>query len=139
MRVSLLSSTVVSAGMEAPVLSGDHAFSTSMPRIKNAKNYFEVIILTEHIDNNFLFKMKKNNETKSIGFFFGLFENNREKCHVTEYSVHHTSLEQIFYKFEAERGKMKNNNLEEKDMSIEVDNNKKDEIVIDDDVYNSLI
>ena len=107
--------------------------------IKNAKNYFEVIILTEHIDNNFLFKMKKNNETKSIGFFFGLFENNREKCHVTEYSVHHTSLEQIFYKFEAERGKMKNNNLEEKDMSIEVDNNKKDEIVIDDDVYNSLI
>ncbi len=34
---------------------------------------------------------------------------------------------------------MKNNNLEVKDMSIEVDNNKKDEIVIDDDVYNSLI
>ena len=48
-------------------------------------------------------------------------------------------LEQIFYKFEAEKGKIENNNVEEKDMSIEVDNNKKGEIVIDDDVYNSLI
>jgi len=114
--------------------------------IKNAKNYFEIIILTEHIDNNFLFKMKKNNETKSIGFFFGLFENNRERCHVTEYSVHHTSLEQIFYKFEAEKGnhsKNNNNNEIEKgnenDINIKVSDNKKDEIIIDDDVYNNLL
>ena len=28
--------------------------------IKNARKYFEEIILVEHIDNNFLFKMKKN-------------------------------------------------------------------------------
>ena len=102
--------------------------------IRNAKQFFETIILTEHIDNNFLFKMKKNKETKSIGFFFGLFENNREKCHVTEYSVHHTSLEQIFYRFEEEKGK--NNN--EKDISLDVEN-KRDEIVINDDVYNNLI
>ena len=113
--------------------------------IKNAKNYFEIIILTEHIDNNFLFKMKKNNETKSIGFFFGLFEKNREKCHVTEYSVHHTSLEQIFYKFEMERGKVRNdnnNNINEengKDVTIDINGNQRDEIIIDDDIYNNLV
>ena len=110
--------------------------------IRNANNYFEKIILTEHIDNNFLFKMKKNKETKSIGFFFGLFENNREKCYVTEYSVHHTSLEQIFYKFEEEKGKNRTNKDEhsnQKDVSVEVDNNKRDEIIIDDDVYNLLL
>ena len=113
--------------------------------IKNAKNYFEIIILTEHIDNNFLFKMKKNNETKSIGFFFGLFEKNREKCHVTEYSVHHTSLEQIFYKFEMEKGKVRNdnnNNINEengKDVTIDINGNQRDEIIIDDDIYNNLV
>ena len=110
--------------------------------IKNAKNYFEKIILTEYIDNNFLFKMKKNNETKSIGFFFGLFENNREKCHVTEYSVHHTSLEQIFYKFENEKkgelNKEENNNDNNNDIRIEVEN-KRNEIIIDDDIYNNLL
>ena len=69
-----------------------------------------MIILTEHIDNNFLFKMKKNNDTKSIGFFFGLFESNKEKCFVTEYSIQQTSLEQIFNKFAANQGKSNNIN-----------------------------
>ena len=88
----------------------------SLKFIKKAKNYFEKIILTEHIDNNFLFKMKKNNNTKSIGFFFGLFENNKDSCYVTEYSIQQTSLEQIFNMFEDEQRKAKKNNnqVEEK-------------------------
>ena len=83
--------------------------------------------------------MKKNKETKSIGFFFGLFENNREKCHVTEYSVHHTSLEQIFYKFENER-KNKFNMVDNNDNNeiIETEN-KRDEIIIDDEIYKNLL
>ena len=110
--------------------------------IKNAHKYFESIILTEHIDNNFLFKMKKNQETKSIGFFFGLFENNRKRCHVTEYSVHHTSLEQIFYKFETEKGKqylneIKNDNNE--NVALVVDENEKNEIIIDELIYKALL
>ena len=108
--------------------------------IKKAKNYFEKIILTEYIDNNFLFKMKKNKETKSIGFFFGLFENNREKYHVTEYSVHHTSLEQIFYIFESEgknKFKMEENGVNNNNI-IDIEN-KKNEIVIDDEIYKNLL
>ena len=97
--------------------------------IKKAENYFENIILTEFIDNNFLFKMKKNQDTKSIGFFFGLFESNKNECYVTEYSIRQTSLEQIFNMFE-DKYRIKNkNDVEEK----------KEEIIIDSNVYNSLL
>ena len=52
------------------------------------------------MDNNFLFKMKKlENENKSIGFLFGLFETHKDECFITEYSIDQTSLEQIFNKF----------------------------------------
>jgi ATP-binding cassette subfamily A (ABC1) protein 3 len=71
--------------------------------IQNAKNYFEEIYLSEHIENNFLFKMKKGPHTKSIGFFFGLFEKHKEECFITEYSIQPTSLEQIFNKFAKEQ------------------------------------
>ena len=97
--------------------------------IRKAQNYFEVIILTEFIDNNFLFKMKKNQDTKSIGFFFGLFESNKSECFVTEYSIRQTSLEQIFNMFEEKHKKSTNNDEEEK----------KEEIIIDDNVYNHLL
>ena len=98
--------------------------------IKKAENYFENIILTEFIDNNFLFKMKKNQDTKSIGFFFGLFESNKSDYFVTEYSIRQTSLEQIFNMFEDKQRKKKLN----KD-----DEDKKEEIIIDSDVYKSLL
>ena len=99
--------------------------------IKKAQQYFEKIILTEHIDNNFLFKLKKNHKTRSIGFFFGLFENNKDNCFVTEYSIQQTSLEQIFNMFEdVQRKKKSNNNNEE---------NKKEEILINDEIFNSLL
>ena len=101
--------------------------------IKKAEKYFEVIILTEFIDNNFLYKMKKNQDTKSIGFFFGLFESNKDDCYVTEYSIRPTSLEQIFNMFEDRQKKENNKGEEENKEEI------KEEIIIDDDVYNSLI
>ena len=97
--------------------------------IKKAENYFENIILTEFIDNNFLFKMKKNQDTKSIGFFFGLFESNKNECFVTEYSIRQTSLEQIFNMFE-EKQRKENNKIDEE---------KKEEIIIDKSVYNALL
>jgi ATP-binding cassette subfamily A (ABC1) protein 3 len=100
--------------------------------IKNAMKYFEQIILTEHIDNNFLFKMKKNSNTKSIGFFFGLFENNKESCSVTEYSIQQTSLEQIFNLFE-DKYKKSNNNEKNNDI---IEQDQKEEILIDNDIFN---
>ena len=106
--------------------------------IKSSKNYFEAIILTEFIDNNFLFKMKKNNETKSIGFFFGLFEDNKNNCYVTEYSIHQTSLEQIFNRFDSNKGKKSEGKEKEKEGTDE-EEIKNVEIIINDNVYNSLL
>jgi len=101
--------------------------------IQKGKEYFEEIILAEYIENNFLFKMKKGNNTKSIGFFFGLFEESKEECHVTEYSIQQTSLEQIFNKFASNQGKV-NNEIEQEKILMENKN-----LVIDDALFNNLL
>jgi ATP-binding cassette subfamily A (ABC1) protein 3 len=101
--------------------------------IQKGKDYFEEIILAEYIENNFLFKMKKGNNTKSIGFFFGLFEESKEECNVTEYSIQQTSLEQIFNKFASNQGKV-NNEIEQEKMLVENKN-----IIIDDALFNNLL
>ena len=73
--------------------------------------------------------MKKNQDTKSIGFFFGLFESHKSHCFVTEYSIRQTSLEQIFNMFEDKYRKANNKNNEEK----------REEIIIDKNIYNALL
>ena len=97
--------------------------------IKKSKQYFDEIILTEYIDNNFLFKLKKGENSKSIGFLFGLFESEKDECHVTEYSIQPTSLEQIFNKFAAKQGH------DEEAIDVEQE---KTEIVIDDELINKF-
>jgi ATP-binding cassette subfamily A (ABC1) protein 3 len=75
--------------------------------VEYGKNNFLKIIIEENMDNNFLFKMKKlDNENKSIGYLFGLFETHKEECFITEYSIQQTSLEQIFNKFAENQNSM---------------------------------
>jgi ATP-binding cassette subfamily A (ABC1) protein 3 len=102
--------------------------------IIRGKEYFNKIVLSEHIENNFLFKLEKGKEQKSIGFFFGLFEEGKDECHVTEYSIQQTSLEQIFNAFAANQGKTG----QQIDNNIKSDDEKKG-LVIDDDLVNNLI
>jgi ATP-binding cassette subfamily A (ABC1) protein 3 len=103
--------------------------------IMKGKKYFEEIILPEYIENNFLFKMKKSkNNNNSIGFFFGLYEESKEECFITEYSIQQTSLEQIFNKFSVNQGKNINKNQEQKK---EDENN--DYVIIDDVLCDKLI
>ena len=101
--------------------------------IEIGKKYFSEIILSEHIENNFLFKLKKGNQARSIGFFFGLFDGIKEECHITEYSIQQTSLEQIFNKFASNQGNF-NNEIDSKDLIKE-----KNYLIIDDDLLNKLI
>ena len=100
--------------------------------ITHGNEYFSKIILSEYIENNFIFKLLKGKEQKSIGFLFGLFEEKKDECHITEYSLQQTSLEQIFNKFAASQGK--NNN---KDSNIKLEEN--DGIVIDENLLNNLL
>ena len=68
--------------------------------IEYGRDNFSKIVIEESMENNFLFKMKKNrNKNISIGYLFGLFESHKEECFITEYSMDQTSLEQIFNKF----------------------------------------
>ena len=106
--------------------------------IQHAKDYFEEIFLSEHIENNFLFKMKKGPNTKSIGFFFGLFEKHKEECFVTEYSIQPTSLEQIFNKFAEAQRKEKTNDKNNND-EIKISEKIKNEILVNDELIQKLI
>ena len=106
-----------------------------------AVNYFEEIYLEEFIENNFLFKMKKGPKTKSIGFFFGLFEQHKEECFVTEYSIQQTSLEQIFNKFAKEQIEVKT--LKKKENKIteinHLNNLNENGILISNELFDKLI
>ena len=106
--------------------------------IIKGKNYFDEIIVSEHIENNFLFKMKKEHSNKSIGFFFGLFEEGKESYFVTEYSIQKTSLEQIFNKFAASQGKTKEQMEENNDNDNNIVTESKN-IVVDDDLVKKLL
>ena len=76
-----------------------------MKMIKVVLPHFNEVILSEFIENNFLFKIKKSNNSKSIGFLFTLLEKEKDACEITEYSIQQTSLEQIFNKFAENQGK----------------------------------
>ena len=68
--------------------------------IEYGRDNFSKIVIEESMENNSLFKMKKNKSKNiSIGYLFGLFESHKEECSITEYSIQQTSLEQIFNKF----------------------------------------
>ena len=111
------------------LISWTHYVRNSLKLIKKAKEYFDEIILTEYIENNFLYKIKKSENDKSIGFLFGLFEDGKDECHITEYSIQLTSLEQIFNKFAA------NQKIE----GVSEQQVKKLEITITDELINKLI
>ena len=109
--------------------------------IKYAENYFEEIILSEHIENNFLFKMKKGENTKSIGFFFGLFEQHKEECFVTEYSMQPTSLEQIFNKFSKDQIAVQNIDKKNKKQKLELQENIEinNDILVNEELFNKIL
>ena len=104
--------------------------------INYAQNYFDEIILSEFIENSFLFKLKKGPETKSIGFLFGLFEKYKEECFIAEYSIQQTSLEQIFNKFAQDQISMqKKKNLVDKYETKEI----KSEILVDKKMFANIL
>ena len=116
------------------LLSWIYYCENALKLIKIAKDYFPEIILTEFIGNNFLFKLKKDKNSKSIGFLFGLFESVKDEYNITEYSIQQTSLEQIFNMFAGEQGK----NIDNPIVNLE-DEEKKNEIIITDELINNLI
>ena len=100
--------------------------------IKKGKKYYNEIILAEHIEDTFLFKINKEGFSKTIGFLFGLFEENKDECNIIEYSIQETSLGQIFNKWSGNQ-----------DNSVgiveEQENYWEENITIDDELLNSIV
>ena len=103
----------------------------AMKMIKVVLPHFKEVFLSEFIENNFLFKIQKSPESKSIGFLFTLLEKEKDACEIIEYSIQPTSLEQIFNKFAENQGKTE----EDIKNTVKVDNN----IKIDDKLVHDLI
>ena len=118
---SLIRELKISGSIPISVLiSWCHYVSNAMRMIKKVSEHFNEIILTEFIENNFLFKIKKGDGLKSIGFLFGLVESIKGDCFITEYSIQQTSLEQIFNQFAANQGKAKDDKVIELKTEIQI-------------------
>ena len=68
-------------------------------------DHFSDVSVVEFWENNYKLKVKKNQNISSIGFLFGLVEDQKAECCLAEYSISQTSLEQIFNKFASENDK----------------------------------
>ena len=80
--------------------------------LKLIMNYFNEIYCIDIRENNFTFKIKRNKieGEKSIGFLFGLVEENKMKYDIGQYSIQLSSLEQIFNEFAKENEEKNSNN-----------------------------
>ena len=92
----------------------------AMKMINVVLPHFNEVILSEFIENNFLFKIKKSKDAKSIGFLFSILEKEKENFEITEYSIQQTSLEQIFNKFAENQGKTEEDIINTKKVETDI-------------------
>ncbi len=85
---------------------------------------FPEIHCSDYGENNFVFKIKRNrNENeKSIGYLFGIIEENNHKFNIEQYFLQLTSLEQIFNQFAKETEKKENQNIYMRNIDILISN-----------------
>ena len=83
----------------------------ALDMIKIIFDYFKEIYCIDCGENNFIFKIKRNKAEgeKSIGFLFGLIEDNKIKYNIGQYFLQLSSLEKIFNEFANEKNKFKDN------------------------------
>ena len=92
--------------------------SSVLSLIKLIKEHFEEISITDFKDNNYIIRIKrnKNKGEKTIGFLFGLIEDNKKNFNIGQYFLQYSSLEQIFNDF------AKGENREKNKLNIEINN-----------------
>ena len=99
--------------------------------LENALKMIQIILLdfpeihcSDYGENNFIFKIKRNKKEngKSIGYLFGIIEENSNKFNIQKYFLQLTSLEQIFNEFAKEAEKNENTNYNFRNIDIPLNN-----------------
>ena len=69
--------------------------------IQKIKEYFETIFCVDYKDNNFVFRIERKRQEgeKTIGFLFGLIEDNKKEFNVGQFFLQYSTLEQIFNEY----------------------------------------
>ena len=104
--------------------------------IQILKDSFGEIICSEYFEDYFLFKLRKEKVSRSIGFYYGLLEGKKLECNIIQYSVQRNNLKYIFNKFPIRKEKKSTDQIY--DMEAEKRNDNKG-IKIDDELLNNLI
>jgi ATP-binding cassette subfamily A (ABC1) protein 3 len=105
------------------IISWVYYIENALNMINIILKYFPEIHCIDYGENNMVFKIKRNKDEgeKSIGFLFGIIEENKIKFNIEQYFLQLTSLEQIFNIFakESEKPIEENiNNTRNTDISI---------------------
>ena len=92
------------------ILSWIYYLENALKIIKIILQDFPEIHCTDSKDSNLVFKIKRNKSEgeKSIGYLFGIIEENKNKYNIEQYFLQLSSLEQIFNKFAKETEKEDN-------------------------------
>ena len=107
------------------IISWIYYLENALNMIKIILDDFHEIHCTDYGENNLVFKIKrnKNEGEKSIGYLFGIIEENKSKYNIEQYFLQLSSLEQIFNKFakETEKDENQNNEIRNIDMPITIE------------------
>ena len=106
------------------IISWIYFLENALKMIQIILKDFPEIHCSDYGENNFVFKIKRkrNEEEKSIGYLFGIIEENSIKFNIQKYFLQLTSLEQIFNKFAKETERPDNQVLNMRYIDIPISN-----------------
>ena len=106
------------------IISWIYFLENALKMVKIILIDFPEIHCSDYGENNFVFKIKRNRngEDKSIGYLYGIIEENNHKFNIQQYFLQLTSLEQIFNNFAKETERQENQNIYMRNIDIPITN-----------------
>ena len=107
------------------IISWIYFLENALKMVQIILNDFPEIHCSDYGENNFVFKIKRNRNTdeKSIGYLFGIIEENNHKFNIQQYFLQLTSLEQIFNNFAKQTERPENQLIYLRNIDIPINNN----------------
>ena len=106
------------------IISWIYFLENALKMIQIILKDFPEIHCSDYGENNFVFKIKRNRneDEKTIGYLFGIIEENSNKFNIQKYFLQLTSLEQIFNKFASETERPDNQVMNMRNIDIPINN-----------------